>query len=160
MTKLLFIASFALLLSACGSSLPSKTESAAKSVPTANGAAKRPPTSRVLDLTSVKPNNFNALATAYMNKMIRPMMKDPDSAKIKLSGKLEKEVCSDDKRRKYRTWNTLVGINAKNSYGAYVGMKPYKLFFVDGKVVAYAYGILLGSSVNGLTCVGMDKFKP
>lgn len=144
MNKTFFIASFAALLSACGTSMPTTTKPA--------------PSSSVLDLTSVKPGNFNELATAYMNKMIKPLMKDPDSAKIKLSGTLEKEVCSYQ-GRKYRTWNTLVGINAKNSYGAYVGMKPYKLFFVDGEVVAYAYDVLLGSSVNGLTCVGMDKFK-
>ena len=94
-------------LSACGGASIKNVQSSEKPK-----MASKP---KIIDLTSVKSNNFNALATNYMNKMIRPMMKDPASMKLKLSGKLEKEIC-EDKGKKYKTWNTLVGINAKNSY--------------------------------------------
>ena len=53
-------------------------------------------------------------------------------------------------------WTTLVGVNAKNSFGGYTGSKPYMLFFVNGEVESMAYGLLLGTGSSGLMCVGLE----
>lgn len=110
---------------------------------------------QIKDYSSVKPTNYQAQALNYIKKNIGSQLKDPYTAKYKTTNILEKEVCENEKHQKFRTWNTLVGINAKNSYGAYSGQKPYKVFFVNGKPAAYAYDILLGTDVTPLTCVNM-----
>jgi len=123
----------------------SLTACAGTSVKTKSTTAKAKRVPSVIDYSAIKPTNYKALATNYINKYIRVRMKDPSSMKITNILEPKKEVCRDGKGKKFRIWSVLAGINSKNSYGAYTGAKPYKVFFKNGKPVDYAYDLLIGT---------------
>jgi hypothetical protein len=56
-------------------------------------------------------------------------MKDPDSAKIQCVGEPKRDTIrlSITGSRAFSVWVTQVSVNAKNSFGGYVGAQPYLL---------------------------------
>ena len=107
------------------------------------------------DYTDVKPTNHKVSAEEYMNRMVRPLMKDPESMKLEIGDDVEVRECENDSRKKFKLWTTLAGVNAKNSFGAYTGVKPYMLFYVNGEIESMAYDLLLGTNFSGLKCIGV-----
>ena len=111
--KTLSIITLALLLTACGSN----------------------PTKVNRDLTDVKPSNPQVEAKAFLAKQL----KDPSSATYRFE-ELRVEEC----RRTsimgfpFKVWALTVYVNAKNSYGGYVGEKETKVFFSKGKAMDFA----------------------
>lgn len=61
-------------------------------------------------------------------------LKDPESAKVSEPTALRKEVAFENKQAIFG-YTTCMGINAKNSYGGYTGIKGYWFFFHKGRIV-------------------------
>lgn len=76
------------------------------------------------------PTDFKIKIKAWMEGNL----KDPDSAKISEPTPLRKEVAFQNKQPIFG-YTTCMGINAKNSYGGYTGIKGYWFFFHQGKIV-------------------------
>jgi len=68
-------------------------------------------------------------------------LKDPDSAQYDFhkpySGFISKPPLAGGGIDKVG-WFVPVNVNAKNSYGGYVGFTPYKFLFRDNKMIAYS----------------------
>lgn len=77
-----------------------------------------------------EPKNYNV----YVEEAIRSQLKDPDSAKFSGMTKPRKEVMVENRQFIYG-YSTCVFVNAKNSYGGYVGKQLYWVFIRDGKVL-------------------------
>jgi hypothetical protein len=61
-------------------------------------------------------------------------LKDPYSAKVSEPTALRKEVAFQNKQPIFG-YTTCMGVNAKNSYGGYTGIKGYWFFFHHGEIV-------------------------
>ena len=67
-------------------------------------------------------------------------LKDPDSAKFKFgTEEATREILQESfaSPTPILVWQTKVNVNAKNSYGGYVGFKPYLFAWKDSKIYAY-----------------------
>lgn len=62
-------------------------------------------------------------------------LKDPESARFKFY-EPRKEIVMQGMGKAVTAWVTKVDVNAKNSYGGYVGFTPYLYAWKDGKVIA------------------------
>ncbi len=91
------------------------------------------------DVTQVEPTDPEALALKYVAEQIQPDLKDPDSMKLELiPNSFYKRTCSVIfSEVTYKSWAIGVHINAKNSYGAYTGRKPYIIHFRGGNADGY-----------------------
>ncbi|GKM35179.1 hypothetical protein NUKP66_22650 [Klebsiella variicola] len=109
---------------------------------------------RKIDLNTAdvgaKPKNYKAL----VESAIRDSLKDPDSAKFYDFTQPRKEVMVENRNFVYG-YSTCVYVNAKNSYGGYVGKQLYWAFIRDNQVLRFkntadAYGdiIFVGRPVN------------
>lgn len=83
------------------------------------------------------PDNHAEMEEAF----VRTVLKDPYSAIIESTDDLRPNVvpASADamSTEAVRVWQTKMRVNAKNSYGAYVGMRDYFFAWKDGKMFAY-----------------------
>ena len=72
-----------------------------------------------------------------INSYLRSILKDPDSAKISKISKPRKEhkIVNQFKKEAIYGYSSCVFLNAKNSYGGYVGEKPYWFFIRNGRVI-------------------------
>lgn len=77
-----------------------------------------------------KPKNYKKL----VEDAIRGQLKDPDSAKFSDMTIPHKEVMVENRNFVYG-YSTCVNVNAKNSYGGYVGNQLYWVFIRDNKVL-------------------------
>lgn len=100
--------------------------------------------------TGSKPNNYKFLA----QNAIKDQLKDPDSAKFSDFTPLRKEVMVENRNFVYG-YSSCVFVNAKNSYGGYVGKQLYWVFMRNNEVLRIkntndAYGdiIFVGRSIN------------
>jgi len=141
-TKIITLIAISALLTSCAATSV-KPKAVAKKAPV------------ITDYSKIKPKNINAQATAYLNKYVRPTMKDPASMKITNFLAPKKEICRDGKG-KYRVWSVIAGINGKNSYGAYTGTKAYKVYFKNGKPKDYAYSLLMGTDYSLPYCTAIN----
>ena len=68
---------------------------------------------------------------------IRDQLKDPGSAQFKFDefGEPRKSFTEFNESRVIFHWTVMVKVNAKNSYGGYVGYKDYIVKFRDGKAL-------------------------
>ncbi|MFI3013095.1 hypothetical protein ACH7BS_18365 [Klebsiella aerogenes] len=109
---------------------------------------------RKIDLNTadvgVKPKNYKLL----VESAIRDSLKDPDSAKFYDFTTPRKEVMVENSNFVYG-YSTCVYVNAKNSYGGYVGKQLYWAFIRNNQVLRLkntteAYGdiIFVGRPVN------------
>jgi hypothetical protein len=68
-------------------------------------------------------------------------LKDPESARFKFNDVPPRQSWVREAplfgRRFASGWLVSFEVNAKNSYGGYVGFKPYAFIFRDGKIIAY-----------------------
>ncbi|WP_174868318.1 hypothetical protein [Pectobacterium polaris] len=97
-----------------------------------------------------KPKNYKAL----VETAIRDSLKDPDSAKFYDFTPPRKEVMVENRNFVYG-YSTCVYVNAKNSYGGYVGKQLYWAFIRDNQVLrlkntteAYGNIIFVGRPIN------------
>ncbi len=60
---------------------------------------------------------------------ISARLRDPYSAKIECVGKLVNGGIGN-----HNIWLAIANVNAKNAFGAYVGMKPMGVFLVEGQI--------------------------
>lgn len=79
------------------------------------------------------PDNYKELVSAYW----RPLLKDPYSAQYHYAGEpfkcyMREAPISGGKPRLFG-WCAMYSMNAKNSYGAYIGEKDYRFFIKDGR---------------------------
>lgn len=125
------INTFALLavtiaLAGCGASTPTKTADTGQA-------------GKLYDFTHLKPANYRALASDYA----KIDLKDPYTAKINV-GQLEVKECPVyygkgwpwvPSMPKAKLWSAAVTINAKNSFGAYVGDRAVRYYFDNQRVV-------------------------
>ena len=74
----------------------------------------------------------------------RAILKDPDSAKFLFTEEVGATELSAGIRKWGREntdgtttfgWQIHFGVNAKNSYGGYTGMKPWEAIFVNGRLL-------------------------
>ncbi len=92
-------------------------------------------------------------------------LKDPYSAVKKVSRGPRRSKISPDVYTTYKGWAVCYSVNAKNSYGAYVGTRPY-LFVLDGQgsilgVVKDAEDHLVYQWIIDRECaLPADKAKP
>ncbi|KGT86143.1 hypothetical protein NG99_26645 [Erwinia typographi] len=83
---------------------------------------------------------YGELPTIYKEQIqnsIGDGLKDPDSAKYKF-GEPKKAYLQgglSDNFKMHYGWVVPVSVNAKNSYGAYVGYKTQYYMFVDGQMI-------------------------
>jgi len=75
--------------------------------------------------------------------MIRDMLKDPDSAKIRF-GELTTDAIQSGfaSPKAILIWKNDALVNAKNSYGGYVGFQAYHFAWRDGHIIAVAFPIV------------------
>lgn len=93
------------------------------------------------DFTHLKPSNHVQIAEKY----VKIGLKDPYTAKIKV-GELTLEECNiqtagqkpwlKETMPVAKFWSAIVMVNAKNSYGAYVGNKVTRYYFDGRSIVA------------------------
>jgi len=84
--------------------------------------------------------NYGPYPTEYkqiVTKYLRGILKDPDSAKIAKISKPREEhkINSKYKKQAIYGYSSCALVNAKNSYGGYVGERPYWFFIKDGSVI-------------------------
>lgn len=81
------------------------------------------------------PSDYKGTIESY----IKPMLKDPESAQFTNYSSPKKDWLSDNQLsgRTYIGWLICVDVNAKNSYGGYVGRKTHFLI-IKGNEVLYS----------------------
>ena len=67
---------------------------------------------------------------------IKRQLKDPASARIRFAKAARAWGRSVDREGTLFGWRVTAFVNAKNSYGGYVGEKPYSFMFRDGEMVS------------------------
>lgn len=74
---------------------------------------------------------------SIISSNLRSILKDPDSAKISRISKPRKEhkIVNQFTKKVNYGYSSCVFLNAKNSYGGYVGEKPYWFFIRNGRVL-------------------------
>lgn len=77
------------------------------------------------------------IAESMTRTMFGIYLKDPQSARYSFGRVYRGYVVTSafEGRRLLAGYVLDVGVNAKNSFGGYVGEKPYKLLFHDGKLI-------------------------
>lgn len=103
-----------------------------------SGCASIPQEDIHLESAGQKPADAEKMAKDYFG----PNLKDPFSAQYVVSDPIQcymrKAPVSGGKISQYG-WCTNVSINAKNSFGAYIGYQSHRLFYSYGSVSEY-YG--------------------
>lgn len=89
-----------------------------------------------------------------MQAALRPRLKDPDSAQIRLLGTPKAMVI---KAVPMMTnggagWRICAEVNAKNSYGGYTGYKRIFVLWNDGRVIDY-----LDDDFGEIACRGVES---
>lgn len=112
------------------------------------GCASMPPTAEELARAEYGSPISQQEAEAKASAFLKQHLKDPDSAKIEW-GTVQKgwmrEAPIHGGQLRFGYILT-ANINAKNSFGAYIGYKPYQFIFLNGSVVSvYAQQELRGS---------------
>ncbi len=71
-------------------------------------------------------------------KIIRQMLKDPDAAKFEFDS-VSRDIIPNKIFNATPTlvWISYLRVNGKNDFGGYVGFKPYKIAWKNGRVYAY-----------------------
>lgn len=79
------------------------------------------------------PENYQEIVKAYVSQQL----KDPESARFTDFKPLAKDLKLVDIKNRVAIlgYSTCVNVNAKNSYGGYVGEKRYWLLIRDGKII-------------------------
>ncbi len=96
--------------------------------------AEDKPISDTVDLTNAEhgqfPDNYEDLVKEWASSNL----KDPDSAKYSKISKPRKEYMVVD-LKPFFGYSTCATINAKNSYGGYIGNRNFWFMIRDGKIV-------------------------
>lgn len=82
------------------------------------------------------PANYKAIVTNYLNTLL----KDPDTAKIKIGGVLRWDAGSIPGRSGKPVtpcWYVTVAVNGKNSFGGYSGWRGYIIWIQNGEAVGH-----------------------
>jgi len=77
------------------------------------------------------PENYEALTTQYVSSHL----KDPYSAHVHISGKPHKSPLMLNNGKYLPTWSVSLMVNAKNSYGGYIGEKLFIVYLYKGRAV-------------------------
>ena len=94
-----------------------------------------------LTLADAGPKPADAMAIA--NAAILPMLKDPESARFQLIRPARPVVMADTVFHKGGAgWEICVNVNAKNSFGGYVGYRTTYLMWNTGKIIMHIDGDL------------------
>ena len=82
------------------------------------------------------PQHYTEAITNYFY----PTLKDPDSAEYKFETPYKQALAAGvfDLQKFYLGWEVDVQMNAKNSYGGYVGYTSYRFLFQNEKIAAEA----------------------
>ena len=88
-------------------------------------------------MDDVEPSDPDAQTLEYVDTVMAPTFKDPESMKIELvPDTFSVRTCSSgvvSSAADYQIYANGVSINAKNSYGGYTGATNYLVYFRDGE---------------------------
>lgn len=128
MKRITLLAIFSVLLSGCGIAYQSNRSQLLK-------------TATVQDYGIQPPDNYKEIEKS----LIVSKLKDPDSAKFQF-GSIYRDAIPGGftSPKAVLVWRHDVMVNAKNSYGGYVGFQPYRFAWRDGRIFAVAYPDLSG----------------
>ena len=111
------------LLSGCGLAYQAKSKKMLNSATTA-------------DFGSEPPIDHQEMEKA----LIRPGLKDPDSAKFDFGAVVRTTIPSGfASPTPILVWRTDVNVNARNSFGGYTGFQPYHFAWRDGRLIAVSF---------------------
>ena len=122
----IFISS--LVITGCASNPPTTTDTEKPIV------SKPKEASQLIDKTDKKPNAEKS--KDFIKKYMNSTLKDPYSAKIDIRD-AEITTCSTGLfgAKQLKAWGFPTLVNAKNSYGAYVGTKVYIFYFYGDDLI-------------------------
>ena len=100
------------------------------------------------------PENYQEAITNW----ITPTLKDPDSAEYKFETPYRQALPAGvfNMKKFWLGWEVDAQVNAKNSYGGYVGYTPYSFFFQGDEIRATAQADVLSGDwvpVSGINAV-------
>ncbi len=97
-------------------------------------ASKSKEANQLIDKTDKKPNS--AKSKDFIKKYMNSTLKDPYSAKIDIK-EAEITTCTTGffGAKQLKAWGFPTLVNAKNSYGAYVGTKLYMFYFYGDDLI-------------------------
>lgn len=102
--------------------------------PVTTFAAEDKPISETVDLTNAEHGQFPENYEVLIKEWASTNLKDPDSAKYTRISKPRKEYMVVE-LKPFFGYSTCATINAKNSYGGYIGNRNFWFMIRDGKIV-------------------------
>src|SRR5690349_7663897 len=82
-----------------------------------------------------KPPNAEAKARAFAMAIVKPSLKDPESARVESISSAHFGTCKNVFGPSRQGWYVALTINARNSFGGYAGAEPYYVWFENGRPV-------------------------
>ena len=124
--------------------------------PLMSGCASGPPTQEELSNADYGPPISQELAQRQALEFLKGSLKDPGSARIDWStvspGWMREAPLHGGSLKFGYVLNA--SVNAKNSYGGYIGYKPFKFLFFNGKIISVYAQQELGSGYSTTSYMG------